>query len=178
MTYASAFLSGLFVSDCRLGWITVFGWQATVTSICFLVGAQIQGMLILNYPDYTPQRWQGTLLMWAVMIFAYVVNVYAVKILPALQMVGGIMHVTFFIVLIIPLILLAHRSPPEFVFKTLLNEGGWQSDGVSWCLGMLTVTYCFLGKNCPQSTVDPFRRWCPQFQLTDSYRLRRRHPHE
>ncbi|RLL97436.1 hypothetical protein CFD26_106440 [Aspergillus turcosus] len=127
------------------GWITVFGWQAAVTSICFLVATQIQGLIILNHPEYTPQRWQGTLIMWAVMLFSFTINVFAVRILPFLQVLGGLMHVVFFIVLVVPLVLLSPRSTPDFVFTQLLNQGGWSSDGISWCLGMLTVTYCFMG---------------------------------
>lgn len=61
-------------------------------------------------------------------------------------MVGGICHVIFFFALIIPLILLAPRSTPDFVFTTFVNDSGWSSNGVSWCIGLLTVTYCFMGK--------------------------------
>jgi len=127
------------------GWITVFAWQAAVTSVCYLVATQIQGLVVLNNPSYVFQRWHGTLIMWAVMILSFAVNVYAIQILPLIQLFGGIMHVTFFIALVVPLVLLAPRSTPEFVFTELLNEGGWKSDGISWCLGMLTVTYCFIG---------------------------------
>ena len=52
---------------------------------------------------------------------------------------------TFFVALVIPLVLLSPRSTAEFVFTGHLNEGGW-SDGLSWCIGLLTVTYCFLGE--------------------------------
>lgn len=129
------------------GWITVFGWQAAVTSICYLVATQIQGMVMLNNPGYVPQQWHGTLIMWAIVIFSGLVNVYGIKIIPALQMLGGIMHITFFIAIVVPLVLLARRSTSAFVFTELVtSDEGWQSDGVAWCLGMLTVTYCFLGE--------------------------------
>lgn len=127
------------------GWITVFAWQAAVTSICYLFAGQVQGLAILNHPEYVPQRWHATLIMWATIAVAFAINIYCIKLLPTIQLVGGIFHVIFFIVLIVPLVVLAPRSTPEFVFTELLNEGGWKSDGVSWCLGMLTVTYCFTG---------------------------------
>jgi choline transport protein len=94
--------------------------------------------------------------MWAVMILTFAVNVYAIKFLPALQLVGGIFHVTFFIAIVVPLILLSPRSTPEFVFTEVLNNGGWESDGVSWCIGLLSVAYCFLGEliNPPQYPHD------------------------
>jgi choline transport protein len=73
-------------------------------------------------------------------------NVYAIKILPAIQLMGGICHVVFFIAVTVPLVLLARRSTPEFVFTQLENKNGWKSDGISWCVGLLTVTYCFMGR--------------------------------
>lgn len=124
----------------------MFAWQAAVTSIIFIVATQIQGLIVLNYPNYIFERWHGTLLCWAVMIVTFAVNVYGIKILPFVQLVGGTLHVVFFIALIVPLVLLAPRSTPEFVFTELLNEGGYKSDGLSWCIGLLTVTYCFLGE--------------------------------
>ena len=39
------------------GWITVFAWQATATSVVFLAATQIQGLMILNYDGYVPKRW-------------------------------------------------------------------------------------------------------------------------
>ncbi|KAJ5946623.1 hypothetical protein N7454_003462 [Penicillium verhagenii] len=128
------------------GWITVFGWQAAVASICYLLATQIQGMVMLSNPDYIAKQWHGTLIMWAIIAIVGLVNIYGIKILPALQMLGGIMHIVFFIAIVVPLVLLSRRSTSEFVFTELMTtEEGWQSKGVAWCLGMLTVTYCFLG---------------------------------
>jgi choline transport protein len=83
--------------------------------------------------------------MWAVLVFNFAVNVFGIQMLPALQLAGGIFHVTFFVMIVVPLVLLSPRSTPEFVFTELLNEGGYASNGISWCIGLLTVTYCFLG---------------------------------
>lgn len=127
------------------GWATVFAWQSATTSIFLLVAKQVQGLIILNYPEYNATRWQSTLLMWAFTAFSFAVNVWGIQLLPLLQLFGGIFHVVFFIALSVPLILLAPRSTPEFVFKTVMSEGGWENNGISWCIGMLTVTYCFLG---------------------------------
>lgn len=84
--------------------------------------------------------------MWAILVLNFLVNVYAIKILPVIQLVGGIFHVAAFVMIVVPLVLLSPRSTPEFVFTAVVNEGGWKSDGISWCIGLLTVTYCFLGK--------------------------------
>ena len=126
---------------------------------------------MLNYPNYVYERWQGTLLVWAVMIFSFAVNVYGIKILPVIQLVGGICHVVFFVALIIPLVLLSPRSTAEFVFTETLSNGGW-SDGLSWCIGLLTVTYCFLGKSIHSSEISG------RIFINSCSRFRRCHSHE
>ncbi|KAI9712157.1 MAG: hypothetical protein M1812_006995 [Candelaria pacifica] len=127
------------------GWITVFAWQATVSSVTFLVSTQVQGLVILNYDSYVPQRWHGTMLMWALMALAFAVNTIGIKILPHLESLAGVCHVLFFFALLIPLVYLSPQSTPEFVFTKFLNEGGWSNNGVSWCVGLLTVTFPFVG---------------------------------
>jgi amino acid transporter len=127
------------------GWITVFAWQATATSITYLTATQIQGLIILNYDEYEPQRWHGTALMIAVLLSFVCTNIWGMRLLPAIELIGGILHITLFIVIVVALVILAPRSSSEFVFTGFINEGGWQNDGVSWCIGLLTVVYCFVG---------------------------------
>jgi hypothetical protein len=105
----------------------------------------------------------------ALCIFTFAGNVYGIKVLPAIQLMGGLCHVIFFFALIIPLILLAPRSSPDFVFATFVNESGWSSDGISWCVGLLTVTYCFMGKAVSRN---------PQPHVLTLCRFRRRDSHE
>ncbi|TKA64498.1 hypothetical protein B0A55_12334 [Friedmanniomyces simplex] len=127
------------------GWITVFAWQATATSIVFLTATQIQGVIILNYDTYVPQGWHGTLLMWAVLLTLLVTNVWGIRFLPMIELIGGICHVVFYVMVLVTLVVLAPRSSASFVFTEFVNGGQWASDGVSWCVGLLTVVYCFVG---------------------------------
>lgn len=84
--------------------------------------------------------------MWAVLLLNFAINVYAINILPIIQVLGGIAHVAFFVMLIVPLVLLSPRSSADFVFTSVLSQGGWKNEAVAWCIGLLTVTYCFLGE--------------------------------
>ncbi len=133
---------------CLLGWVTVFAWQATATSLNYLIAAQIQGLVVLNFPDsYTYQRWHGTLLMWAITLVVLIINIWLIKLLPVIELVAGICHVAFFVALIIPLLVLAPKTSPEFVFTKLISDqSGWTNPGITWCLGLLTVTWCFVGR--------------------------------
>lgn len=49
-------------------------------------------------------------------------------------------------VFIIVLIVFGPRSDSDFVFKTLIwKESGWESPGVSWGLGLLSMTFSVTG---------------------------------
>jgi hypothetical protein len=62
--------------------------------------------------------------------------------LNTLEMIGGICHALFFIVSIITLVVLAERSPADFVFNTLWHDlSGWDNPGVAFSIGLLTVTF-------------------------------------
>lgn len=128
------------------GWITAFTRIAVTASVAFLAATMIQGLIILNYPDtYVPQQWHGTLMYWAVTLVIVCVNIFGIRIFPHLETLALILHVFFFFCILVPLVHLAPRSSAEFVFASFENNGGWHSDGVSWCIGLLTSTYSFSG---------------------------------
>lgn len=78
--------------------------------------------------------------MWAFIVAAVVCNLFLRRILNVFEVVGGILHVVFYIVAIIILTTLGKRSSPEFVFKSIIsNVSGWNNPGVAWNLGLTTV---------------------------------------
>ena len=64
------------------GWLTGIGWQVYLASVCFLVGTIIQGLIVLNDPTYVYQRWHGTLLAIAVVVFCIIFNTTLASRLP------------------------------------------------------------------------------------------------
>ena len=73
------------------------------TSIAYLGGTIIQGLIILNNPDYVPQPWQGVLLTWAVLTFSLLFNTFFVSKLPLLEGVVLVLHILGFFAILIPL---------------------------------------------------------------------------
>jgi len=57
----------------------VFGWLASVAGLLYFNATQIEGLVILHYPDYQPQRWHGTLLMWATILVPFFLNIYVTQ---------------------------------------------------------------------------------------------------
>ena len=123
-------------SNSSPGYLVAVGWQGSVCGTAFLAGTIIQGLAILNDATYSPQPYQGTLLVWAVMVFCVFFNIFLAKRLPFVEGVLLIIYVIGFFVIIIPLWVLAPRSPASEVFTTFNNEGGWSSTGVAVMVGL------------------------------------------
>ncbi|KAI9698588.1 MAG: hypothetical protein M1820_007387 [Bogoriella megaspora] len=137
--------SGSHLPSWVAGWLTVFAWQANIASVGYLIARQIQGIVVLNHESYTPERWHGTLIFWAVVVVSTCVNVFGIKILPQLEILAGVLHICLWFVWLVPLVYLLPQRSASWVFTDFENNSGWKSDGVSWCLGLLTVTYPFIG---------------------------------
>lgn len=104
----------------------------------------IQGLLVLNYPDYDFQRWHGTLLLWAVTLFATFFNTYLATHLPKVEGAVLILHIVGFFGILITLTYLAPHGTPQDVFATYLTLGGY-SPGLSFFVGLITTVFAFLG---------------------------------
>ena len=106
----------------------------------------IQGLLVLNDPTYVYERWHGTLLYWAILALALVVNIWGMHILPQVENATMILHVGLFIVLLVAICVVSPtKNSASFVFSDFENETGWQSNGVAWCIGMLSSAYVMVG---------------------------------
>jgi len=109
---------------------------------------EIQGLGVLNYPDYANnyQRWQGTLIVIAVTIVCCIFNTFLARKLPLVEGCVLILHVLGFFAIIIPLWVLAPRASTSAVFTQFVNPG-WSSNGVASLVGILTPTVSLLGSD-------------------------------
>ena len=128
-----------------IGWLTVMAWQAASASVGYLGGTLIQGMIGLHNPAYEPKGWQGTLLLWAVILLAVTVNTAVASVLPKIEGFILILHVLGFFAILIPLVYLSKPVPAQQVFTLFLNQGGWPSQGLSFFVGLNGLAYSFLG---------------------------------
>jgi choline transport protein len=123
----------------------VLGWQTGITSVAFLAASQIQSLMVINNSSYMFERWQATLLVIAVSFFAIIFNTYLAKKLPLVEGIVLILHICGFFAILIPLWVLAPRSPASAVFGEFENGGGWSSVGLSVLIGMLSPVFAFIG---------------------------------
>lgn len=140
------------------GWLTLLGWLAFTASAPFASGTIIQGLITLNYPDYVPERWHGTLLYIAVLSIAFALNIWGSRLLPILENFIMALHILFFFAMLIAVAIIPpSRHSAEFVFANFQNNTGWENDGIAWCLGLLTSAYILIGMPFINARTPPLK---------------------
>lgn len=71
-------------------------------------------------------------------LYCRAVNILGIRVFPHTETAACLCHICFFFLLLVPLIYLSPRSTAIFVFTGFENSGGWNSNSVSWFLGLLT----------------------------------------
>ncbi|KKA18756.1 Amino acid transporter [Rasamsonia emersonii CBS 393.64] len=127
------------------GWATVAGWQASLSSASYLSATLIQGLIKLTHPGYNMQPWHGTLLYWAIIAFTVFINVISSGLLPKFEGLILVLHILGFFAILIPLAYLAEHSPPSAVFNSWLNEGDYQTQTLSFFVGIVGNVFAFSG---------------------------------
>ncbi|KAF2708629.1 amino acid transporter [Pleomassaria siparia CBS 279.74] len=141
------------------GWITTAAWCFSCGGPPSILANIITSLAIFNNDTYKPARWNTSLIMIATMIMPLIFNLWFRKVMDSFEMVGGILHLALFIVFIIVLVIFAPRSSPDFVFKTLISDAsGWNNPGISWGLGLLTVTFSVTGFDSVLHMSDEVRK--------------------
>lgn len=127
------------------GWISTIGWIADIATGSFFGATIIQGIVVLNYPDYTPERWQGTLLMYACLVLIVAVNTIGARLLPQIEHFVLVLHTLGFLAVLIPLVVLAPKSSSAFVWSAFdASDAGWGTNGLAWLVGLISANLPFV----------------------------------
>ncbi|KAF2004743.1 amino acid transporter [Amniculicola lignicola CBS 123094] len=140
-----------------VGWLCVLGWQTGIPSIAYLAGGQIQGLIVINNPEYVPERWHATLLVIAVASFSIIFNTLLARKLPLIEGVVLVLHIFGFFAIFITLWVLAPRSKPSEVFNTFQDNAGWGNVGLSVLIGQLAPIFSLLGSDAATHMSEELR---------------------
>ncbi|KAH7112914.1 amino acid/polyamine transporter I [Dendryphion nanum] len=139
-----------------IGWLCLLGYQVGVTIGAFVNGTIIQGLLVLNYPNYNYQRWHGTLIAMLLTFLVALFNSFLSNFLPLIEILILILHFTAWIGIMVPLWVLAPRTPSERVWKSFV-DAGWENIGLACLIGMITNVGAFLGGDAPVHMAEEVR---------------------
>ncbi|OJJ45843.1 hypothetical protein ASPZODRAFT_133711 [Penicilliopsis zonata CBS 506.65] len=127
------------------GWLIVIGWIGAFSSTSYLSASQIQGLVVLNRDSYDATAWQTVLLYWAVVGFAVFFNTVVSTFLPKFEGFVLILHVIGFFAIMIPLLYLGDKNSASDVFTVFINDGGFQTQGLSFLVGLTGSMFAFTG---------------------------------
>lgn len=118
-----------------MGWLCVLGWQTGPASTAYVTGTNIQGLLVLNYPEYVAEKWHGTLLTIAISAFSVIFNIFLARKLPLIEGIMVVIHICAFVGIVTTLWVLAPLGNASAVF-TEFSDPGWNSLGGSALVGI------------------------------------------
>lgn len=141
-------------------WLNTFAWIVTATTWASLVAQQVLALAVLYHPDYVIKQWHTWLVLQVVLTVGLLINIFAVKIMPALDKIG---LYTFFVGCFVLSITVAASAPShqsaKFVFVDIINATGWSSNGLVWCLGQIATSGAFILIDSPshlsEETIEP-----------------------
>ncbi|KJZ71925.1 hypothetical protein HIM_08681 [Hirsutella minnesotensis 3608] len=130
------------------GWLSAVSWQSIVALDAFLIGSIIQGLISLNDDTYVAERWQGTLLVFIVVIAISLFNVFAAKHLPLAEGIFVTVHIFAFFPVVITMLVLAPKQTPREVFANFTDNGsGWPSIVMTVMVGQVSSLFVVLGSD-------------------------------
>ena len=98
--------------------------------------------LLLN--RYVFERWHGTLLILAMLLFAFAFNTLFAHQLPILECIVLVIHLCGFLCILIPLWVLAEKTSSRQVWTTF-SDPGWGNQGLSCLVGIVASVAPLLG---------------------------------
>ncbi|BEI80392.1 hypothetical protein CcaverHIS002_0109210 [Cutaneotrichosporon cavernicola] len=128
------------------GWMATAGWIALAATAAALGAQLITGIINLWHPDYTAKPWQQFLIYLAIVIQAFLLNIFSVRALPHIDRFAGLWSMCGIVIVVIVCLVCARGNyqPPKEVFAQWNNETGWP-DGMAFILGLLQSVFGLTG---------------------------------
>lgn len=127
------------------GWTTWFGYVALQAALANILVVQLESLITLNSETYVAGGWKTSVLVIACATFQGLVNVYAFRIIPWLEMISSILHVGLFVLVLVVFVVMAPKHEARFLLQPMIASGWDHNPYVSWHLGMLTCIFSITG---------------------------------
>lgn len=131
------------------GWIATLGWMANVAAGAYFAATMIQSITAQSNPSYDPHRWQGTLLIFAVMVVVFLVNSIGTRLISIAEGFILVLHLSGFLAILVPLLYFSEKGTSREVWGTFSNQGGWDSNGLAWFVGLISANLPLIGYDGP-----------------------------
>ncbi|KAK2611502.1 hypothetical protein N8I77_004836 [Diaporthe amygdali] len=123
------------------GWTTWFGYIALQAARANILVVQLESLISLNWTTYVTGGRKTSVLV----IACALMNVYAFKVVPWLEMISSILHVGLFVLVLVVFVVMAPAHDASFLLEPMVASGWDQNPYISWHLGMLTCIFSIAG---------------------------------
>lgn len=111
----------------------------------FLVGSQIQTIILINNENYAFPNWHSTLLAFGAIVLTYVLTIYGNRALPYWQNAVFAIHILAFFAWFVPVWVVAPRASHSQVWTDFSSTGGFTSLPLAIMIGQLSALTNNLG---------------------------------
>jgi choline transport protein len=125
--------------------MSTLGWISSFASSVFVLTTLVEAIAQITDPDFAFTTWQYTLLMIGYLLITIVFNTWLAKTLPMIETFSLFGHLLGFIVVLVPLWVMAPKNSASDVFLKVVNNAGWSNTGTSCLIAQVSVIYCNLG---------------------------------
>ncbi|KKA27577.1 hypothetical protein TD95_001426 [Thielaviopsis punctulata] len=128
------------------GWFSVSGWIFTTASTNLMYAQILMALAALWHPDYVIKTWQTFLVFQALNILTSAVVMFGNRAIPALNRFSLFYLQIGWIVVLVTVVACApsYRSA-DFVFRTWINNTGWENNVVCFITGLVNPLYSLGG---------------------------------
>lgn len=128
------------------GWVTWFAWVSALGGSSSSLAFSLQGIIAENLEGYAnaQQSWHLAPIMIAILVTTGLINSYAFRIVPWLELASGICHVLLFFIFVGVFAGLGSGDSAAFVFTDSTSYSGW-GKFVAFNVGMLVPAWGFIG---------------------------------
>ncbi|KAK1853742.1 choline transport protein [Colletotrichum chrysophilum] len=150
--YATFLIPERYRRQCAypLGWLNYCGWVLTHAACCAIVATLTLALVNLCQPEFdVTTRWQLFLVYLAMVFGCCLINLFGLRGIPTLELVGCWATVFVFVAYTIALLVKAPKATPHSVFVQTNNDTGYSSTGFAILLGLFNSFSTLMGLDCP-----------------------------
>lgn len=128
------------------GWFSVLGWIFTTASTNIIYAQILMALIALYTPDLQIQTWQTFVVYQGLNLLTAAVVMFGNKVIPGLNRFSLFyLQIGWLVVLVTVVACAPTHQTPEFVFRTWINNTGWQNQGIAFITGLVNPLYSLGG---------------------------------
>ncbi|KAL1985722.1 hypothetical protein VTN96DRAFT_7470 [Rasamsonia emersonii] len=128
------------------GWSTVFGWIFTTASTNLIYATNFMALIALYKTDLVIQPWMTFLAYQGFNLLTSGIVMFGNRIIPAINRFSlAYLQLAWFVILVVVAAKAPAHNDAKFVFRTWINNTGWENNVICFITGLVNPLYSLGG---------------------------------